>query len=184
MTGIKEKEEKMPVYLNAITDFSELEDCESVLIIPCRFCPAASMAVKNNTPYFEFLKNFLTTESYEKYLRGIQSCLTGKGVKCDIFRSYLPHQFVVCMWSSKRRKKLMKLADRYESLLVIGCEAAADTIYDSVKSTSCKVYQGIRTEGIMSIKPVFELPFNISLELNNVTPLIHQASESSPWISL
>jgi hypothetical protein len=184
MTGIKEKEEKMPVYLNAITDFSELEDCESVLIIPCRFCPAASMAVKNNTPYFEFLKNFLTTESYEQYLREIQSGLTDKGVKCDLFHSYMPHQFVVCMWSTKRRKKLLKHAEKYEALLVIGCEAAVDTVYSSVKSTSCRIYHGMRTEGIMSIKPIFELPCNISLELNNVTPLIHQAPDSNPWISL
>ena len=71
----------MPVYLNTINDFSELEAFKSVLIVPCRFCPAASMAVRSNTPYFEFLKNFLTTESYEQYLREIQSGLTDKGKK-------------------------------------------------------------------------------------------------------
>ena len=47
----------MPVYLKHINDFSELERVESVLIVPCRFCPAASMAVRKNAPYFEVLKN-------------------------------------------------------------------------------------------------------------------------------
>ena len=174
----------MPVYLNSVDDFSELENFESVLIVPCRFCPAASMAVKSNTPYIEFFRNFLTTESYEQYLKGIQSSLVDKGVKCDLFQSYMPHQFVVCMWSTRRRKKLLKYASNYEALVVIGCEAAVDTIHDSVKSIPCKIFQGMRTEGIMSIKPAFNMPGNISLELNNVTPLIHKAAESNPWISL
>lgn len=174
----------MPVYLNVISDFSELERYESVLIVPCRFCPAASLAVRKNSPYFEFFKKFMKTESYEQYLEEIQSNLEEKGVKSDIFRSYLPHQFVVCMWTTRRRKKLLKYADKYEALLVIGCEAAVDTIFDSVKSTSCKVFHGMRTEGIMSIKPIFHLPCNISLELNNITPLLHKATESAPWISL
>lgn len=174
----------MPVYLNTVSDFSELENFESVLIIPCRFCPAASMAVRNNTPYFEFFKNFLATEAYERYLKEIQSNLVNKGLKCDVFHSYLPHQFVVCMWSTRRRKKLLQHASEYDALVVIGCEAAVDTIHDSVKSASCKVFQGMRTEGIMSIKPVFQIPCNISLELNNVIPLVHQASEPNPWVSL
>jgi hypothetical protein len=88
------------------------------------------------------------------------------------------------MWSTKRRKKLLKHASNYEALVVIGCEAAVDTIHDSVKSIPCKLFQGMRTEGIMSIKPEFSLPGSISLKLNNVTPLIHKATESTPWISL
>ena len=100
------------------------------------------------------------------------------------FKSRWLHQFVVCMWTSRRRKKLLKRACEYEALVVLGCEAAADTIHDAVKSTSCKVFQGMRAEGIMSIKPLFYMPCNISLELNNVTPLVHKVKHSVPWVSL
>lgn len=71
----------MPVLLNEINELSELEKFESVLIVPCRFCPAASSAVKKNTPYFEFFKKFLTTASYEEYIKKVQSKLGRKGVK-------------------------------------------------------------------------------------------------------
>lgn len=174
----------MPVYLKDITEFTELESFKSVLIIPCRFCPAASMAVRTNRPYFEFLRKFLRTDSYEKLIETIKSNLTEKGIEADVFRSYWPHQFVVCMWTRRRRKKLLKRAGKYEALLVMGCEAALDTIHDAVKSISCKVFQGMRNEGIMSIQPLFHLPCNISLELNNVTPLVHQAKHSVPWVSI
>ena len=100
------------------------------------------------------------------------------------FKSRWLHQFVVCMWTSRRRKKLLKRARKYEALVVLGCEAAADTIHDAVKSTSCKVFQGMRTEGIMSIKPLFQMPCHMPLELNKVTPLVHQAKQSVPWSSL
>lgn len=174
----------MPVYLKTIDDYEQLERFKSVLIVPCRFCPAASMAIETNRPYFQFLQRFLKTAPYEELIDSIKAKLERKGVKTDVFRSKWLHQFVVCMWTSGRRKKLLNLARNYEALVVLGCEAALDTVYDSVKSSSCAVFQGMRTQGIMGIKPRFELPCNISLELINITPLCHQNPGSAPWISL
>jgi len=104
----------MPLYLKDINRFPELERFTSVLIIPCRFCPAASMAVRTNQPYFEFLRRFLKTASYEELIETMKSNLAKKGIKTDVFRSYLPHQFVICMWTMGRRKKLLKRARNYE----------------------------------------------------------------------
>ena len=174
----------MPVYLKDISDFSELERFKSVLIVPCRFCPAASFAVRRNEPYFEFLRKFLHTASYEKYINKIRSGLEKKGVRTGVFKSHWPHQFVVCMWTSRRREKLMKQAIKYDALVVMGCEAAVQTVYDSVKSTACKVFQGMRTEGIMSIKPLFQFPCNILLQLNSVTPVLHQEKNPESWVRL
>ena len=101
-----------------------------------------------------------------------------------MFRSYLPHQFVVCLWTSRRREKLLKRARNYDALMVMGCEAALDTVCDAVKSTDCKVFQAMRSEGMMSILPRFQKPCNISLELNRITPLIHDSSKEVPWARL
>ena len=174
----------MPVYLKDINEFPELERFKSVLIVPCRFCPAASMAVRRNKPYFKLFRRFLKTASYEQLIETIKSNLEKKGVKTDVFKSKLLHQFVVCMWTSRRRKKLLERASKYEALVVMGCEAAVQTIHDSVKSTSCKVFQGMRSEGIMTVKPSFNLPCNISLELDNIIPLVHQNENYVPWVSL
>lgn len=174
----------MPVYLKDIDEFQELEKSKSVLIVPCRFCPAASFAARKKEPYFEFLTNFLKTASYEQYIKSVRFNLVKKGIRADVFKSRLPHQFVVCMWTSRRRKKLMQRAMNYEALVVMGCESAVQTISDSVRSTSCKVFMGMRSEGIMSIKPGFQFPCNISLQLNSITPLLHQESAADPWVRL
>jgi hypothetical protein len=174
----------MPVYLEDISEFPELEKYESVLLVPCRFCPAASLAVSRNKSYFEFFHSFLKTAPYEQLIETIKSNLEKKGVKIDVFKSKWLHQFVVCMWTSRRRKKLFERASKYEALVVLGCEAAVQTIHDSVKSTSCKVFQGMRSEGIMTVKPSFHLPGNISLELDKIIPLVHQNNNSVPWVSL
>jgi len=150
----------MPVYLKDIEEFPELERFKSVLIIPCRFCPAASMAVRTKRPYFESLRRFLKTASYEELIKTIKSNLEKKGVKTDVFNSRWLHQFVVCMWTIRRRKKLLKRAKEYDALVVLGCEAAVDTVHDAVKSASCKVFQGMRSEGIMSIQPRLHMPGN------------------------
>ena len=174
----------MPVYLKDIDEFQKLEKFESILIVPCRFCPAASMAVRKNEPYVEFFKKFLRTASYEEYIETARSDLEKNGGRVDVFKSHWPHQFVVCMWTSRRRKKLMKRAMKYDALVVMGCEAAAETVFDSVKSTSCKVFQGMRTEGIMSIKPLFRRPGNIWLQLNSVTPILHPENNPDSWVRL
>jgi len=174
----------MPVYLKDIHDFQQLEQFESVLIVPCRFCPAASLAVRNNEPYFEFFRHLLQTDAYERYIELMKSDLENKGVKVDVFRSRVPHQFVVCMWTRRRRKQLMKRAKNYDALVVLGCEAAVQTILDSVDDASFQVVQGMRTEGIMSILPRFKWPDKITLQLNSITPLLHQKQGSEPWAHL
>lgn len=174
----------MPVLLKDVKDLSGLDVFKSVLIVPCRFCPAASMAVRRNKPYFEFFSNCLKTTSYEELIDDIKLKLESMGIKTDIFRSKIIHQFVVCMWTAKRRKKLLKHAENYEAIMVLGCEAAVQTVYDSVKSADCKVFQGMRSEGIMTVNPSFQIPGNISLELGKLIPLVHQREEPVPWSSL
>jgi hypothetical protein len=171
----------MPVYLQAKSEFPELKKHKSVLIVPCRFCPAASLAVIKDRPYFEFFKKFLKTDSYERYIKAIKANLESMGIRTGVFKSTLLHQFVVCMWTQARRQKLSKLAAGYEALLVLGCETAVQTIYDAVQNTPCKVYQGMRPEGIMTVLPRFELPANIRLDLHDVIPLVHPQVEALPW---
>ena len=43
---------------------------------------------------------------------------------------------------------------------------------------------GMRTEGIMSIKPLYQFPCNISLQLNSITPIIHQEKNPDAWVRL
>jgi hypothetical protein len=174
----------MPVYLKEIHDFRQLEQFQSVLIVPCRFCPAASLALRNNEPYFEFFRHLLQTDAYEKYIETMKSELEKKGVKANVFRSRVPHQFVVCMWTRRRRKQLMRHAKKYDAVVVLGCEAAVQTILDSVESPSFQVVQGMRTEGIMSILPRFQWPDSITLQLNSITPLLHQKQSSDSWMHL
>jgi hypothetical protein len=174
----------MPVYLNEIDDFSKLGNYKSVLIVPCRFCPAASLAVSKKAPYFQPLKNLLKTPSYEQYLDTVQTKLEKRGIQTDVFKSYLPHQFVVCMWTGRRRKKLRKVARNYDAVLVMGCEAALDTVQDAIDASFSRVFQGMRTEGIMSIKPLLQAPCNVSLELNRITPLLHDGNNDEAWVRL
>jgi len=167
----------MPFYLQEIEGIPELDDFKSVLIIPCRFCPAASLAVSKNESYIQFFRRFLKTASFERYIKTIKSNLETKGVKTDIFKSHLLHQFVLCGWTSKRRQKMLERVNKYEAVLVLGCEGAVKTVRDTIKSTSCQVIQGMKTIGLMSVKPSFRLPCNISLKLDSVTPILYQENQ-------
>lgn len=159
----------MPFILKTIDDTSAYEQFKSVLIIPCRFCPAASAAVKNNEPYLQPLRRLFKTRPYEKFIATLKSRLEAKGVKTRVFRSRWIHQFVLCMWTERRRKALKKLSDKYDLMVVLGCEAAVQTVQDAVGPNSCKIIQGVETEGIMSIQPRFNLPCDLSLELESVS---------------
>lgn len=160
----------MPFYVDEKDIGPEIDGLESALVVPCRFCPAASMAVKSSEAYIEFPRRSLKTPSYEQLIKKMKSDLERRGIKTDVFRSNFIHQFVLCMWTSSRRKKLLERARDYQVLVVMGCEAAVDTVRDAVESSGCRVIQGMKTEGVMSIQPRFSLPATIRLDLQGVSP--------------
>ncbi len=169
----------MPIYLDETEILSEVLGLESVLIVPCRFCPAASLAVKSNEPYIEFHHRLLQTAAYERFIKRMKDSLESRGIWTDIFESHLLHQFVLCMWTPKRRNKLHEFAKKYDAMVVLGCESALQTVRDSVKSTGCHVVKGMKSEGVMSLKPTFQLPCKIWLELESITEIPQQ--ERQTW---
>lgn len=160
----------MPFYVNEHDVVPEVGDLDSALIVPCRFCPAASAAVRNDELYLDFPRNALTTPSYERLIRRVKSNLEDRGLRVDVFESHLVHQFVLCMWTSHRRSKLARVAADYDAVVVMGCEAAVDTVRDAIGPSRCRVVQGVKTEGVMSILPRFGFPATVRLELQGVTP--------------
>lgn len=162
----------MPFYLEEIDFVSELSGCNSVLIVPCRFCPAASAAVKNDEPYIEFFRRLFKTASYERQIDSMQSRLEKEGIKTRVFRSNFFHQFVLCMWTERRRRKLLKEATQHEAVVVMGCDAAFEVVAEALKSTDCQVIHGMRTEGIMNVIPEFRLPGNILLKRGGITRVL------------
>ncbi len=75
------REVEVPVYLKEVSSFAALERFKSVLIVPCRFCPAASMAVSTNRPYFEVLRQSLKTAPYEEFIAALKSNLRKRALK-------------------------------------------------------------------------------------------------------
>jgi len=148
----------------------EVEGLQSVLIVPCRFCPAASAAVRSDEPYINVTRHLLKTEAYERLIAKTKSDLENQGLRTDVFKSHLVHQFVLCMWTARRRKRLADVAKSYDALVVIGCEAAVDTLRDAVDSSACQVIQGVKTEGLMSIQPRFSFTGTVRLELQGISP--------------
>jgi len=161
----------MPFYLKESDILPQVAGLKSVLIVPCRFCPAASLAVREKKPYVELFRKFLRTEAYESSIQALKLRLEDQGIQTAVFDSKLPHQFVLCMWMSGRRTELSKRAAEFDAVVVLGCEAAVETVRAALSSTNCRVIGGMENEGIMNVLPTVSFPFNISLELHGVTSL-------------
>jgi len=167
----------MPIHFNDLDVVSEVTGLNSALIVPCNMCPAVTVAVREEKPFIQFFRSFLKSVPFEKYMGTLQSRLREKGVNTKVFKSYIPHQWFLCMWTSGRRKKLEKYAKQYEAVIVLGCDSATETVRDSVKSTECKVIEGMEVAGIMNAKLRFHLPCNVSFEDCKITPISQQKKE-------
>ena len=161
----------MPFYLKESEFLPELDGLHSVLIVPCRFCPAASQAVREEKPYIEFFRRLLKTEAYESFITTLRRRLDERGIMNAVFESKLLHQFVACMWTSERRKELARTAAEFDSVLVLGCDAMVEAVTESLESAGCRVIQGMEIEGLMNVLPTISFPLNIHLELKGVTPV-------------
>ena len=161
----------MPIHFNDLDVISEVAGLSSALIVPCNMCPAATVAVREKKPFMQFFRSLLKSLPFEQYVRELQSRLKEQGVSTKIFRSNLYHQWFMCMWTSAQRKKLQSAAKQYEAMIVLGCDSATETVRDSVKSTNCKVIEGMEVAGIMNATLRFHLPCNVSFEDCKIIPI-------------
>jgi len=159
----------MPFYLKESDALAQVDGARSVLIVPCRFCPAASAAVRARKPYLEPFRRLLKTEAYESRIEALKRDLREKGIRGEVFESRLLHQFVACMWTSARRRELAKRAARFEAVLVLGCDAMVEAVREAVGSGGCRVIQGMEIEGLMNVLPTVSFPLNVTLELQSVS---------------
>ena len=167
----------MPIHLKDLDVVSEVAGLSSVLIVPCNMCAAVTVAVREKKPFIQFFRSFLKSIPFEQHIRALQSRLREKGVNTKVFKSNLPHQWFLCMWTSGRHKKLQKYAKQHEAVIVLGCDSATETVRNSVKSTDCKVIEGMEVTGIMNAKLRFHFPGNVSFEDCKIIPISPQKKE-------
>lgn len=161
----------MPFYLKEADIIPQVAGLRSVLIVPCWFCPAASLAVREKMPYIELFRRFLRTQAYERFIKGVKRRLEGEGIRTAVFDSNMPHQYAACMWTAKRRSALAKRAAAFEGVVVLGCDATSQLVRKAIEPAGCRVIQGMEIEGLMSIVPTVRFPFNVSIELQSLTPV-------------
>lgn len=159
----------MPFLLKDRDLSQDLAKVHSALIVPCRFCPAASLAVRTKTAYMKLARG-VRTPPYESYVRALRSRLELQGIRTAVFDSRLPHHFVMCMWPSGRRKALARRAAGHEAMIVLGCDAAVETARSC--ANGCRVVPGMAVEGIMNVVPRLRSPFDIHLDVHSVTRVL------------
>jgi len=170
----------MPLHFEDLDVLSEAKGSKSALIVPCNMCPAATVADRENKPFLRIFKDFLKSAPFEKYISTLQNRLREQGVRSKVFKSHLPHQWFLCMWTAARQRKLQKHARRYDTVIVLGCESATRTVRDSIGSTNCKLIEGMETTGIMNTKLSLQLPCDICFKDSKVVPFSSSENEVQP----
>jgi len=167
----------MPIHFNDLDVVSEVAGLSSALIVPCKMCPAVTVAVRERKPFMQLFRSFLKSAPFEKYLKALQYRLRENGVNTTVFKSIPYHQWFMCMWTSGKRKKLQKCAEQYDAVIVLGCESATETVRDVVKSDDCKVIEGMEATGIMNAELRFHLTGNVSFENCKTVPISQQKNK-------
>jgi len=161
----------MPIHFEDLDVVSELDGVSSALIVPCNVCPAVTVAVREHRPFMQLFRSLFKSPPFEEYIEALQSRLADKGVKTQVFRSRLYHQWFLCMWTAGQRKKLRKSAKEHDAVVVLGCDSATETVRDAIDSADCKVIEGMGVTGIMNAQLRFHRPGNICFEKCRIVPI-------------
>ena len=170
----------MPIHFNDRDVISEVAGLSSALIVPCYMCPAVTVSVREEKPFIQLFKSLLKSAPYEQYITTLRSQLEDHGVKTKVFKSAPSHEWFMCMWTSGKRKKLQRLAEKYDAVIVLGCDSATETVREAVKSTGCKVIEGMEVAGIMNAQIRLHLPGNVSFDNCKIVPISQQNSGDTP----
>lgn len=160
----------MPFYLREREVVDEVSGDESVLIVVCRFCPAASMAARYGLPYLEPMRRGLTTRCFEEHVADLRSRLGRQGCRTTVLRGHL-RNFVVCMWSAGQKRKLRRLAAEHDAVVVMGCKGALESVTRILGSLPCRIIPGMEDEAVLSVTPRLGFPLRITLDCFHLTPV-------------
>lgn len=154
----------MPLHFEDLDVFDGLEGSRSALIVPCRMCPAITIAVKENKPFLQFFRSPFKSRPFEQYLEALKARLWKRGLIAEIFGYKLYHHWFMCMWTGGIRRKLLKTARNHDAVIVLGCSSAVETVRETVEPVGCKVLEGMESTGIMNARLSFSLPADISFK--------------------
>ena len=160
----------MPIHFEDQDIASEAAGLRSALIVPCNLCPAVTVATRQKRPFMRFLRSPVKSRPFEEHLEMMQSRLDEMGVKSRVFRSNIYHQWFMCMWTERRRKKLASEAKDYDAVIVLGCDSATETVREVV-SPDVMVIEGMKMTGIMNGRLSFRLPDQLVFEGCKVVPI-------------
>lgn len=165
----------MPIHLHDLDVVSQAAGVDSALIVPCNLCPAVTVAVNQKQPFMKLFRSVLKSAPFERYIKDLQSRLSDSGVTTKVFKSNIYHQWFLCMWTDRRRRKLQKQAKQYDAVIVLGCDTANETVRDAVEPTGARVIEGMQVAGLMNAKLSFQLPANISFKDCRIIPISQEA---------
>ena len=134
----------MPIHFTDVDVVSKVDEGTSALIVPCTMCPAVTVAVRKGRPFLQLLRSLFKSPPFEEYIASLQARLADKGVRTEVFKSRLHHQWFLCMWTAGRREKLRKHASRHDALIVLGCDSATETVREAAEASNCKVFEGMK----------------------------------------
>jgi len=169
----------MPLHLEPQDVSSDLEPFRSVLIVWCPICPPMSLAMEHDSPFIELFKSGFKTGAFEDYIHSIRKPLEQRGVRTSVYALYAPTP-MMCIWTKGQRSRLLKRAREYKAVLVLGCDSAAYTVRETLKSTDCQVIQGMKVVGGTNATLRVRFPLTISLDNHRVlkteTPRQHMTN--------
>jgi hypothetical protein len=165
----------MPIHLHDLDVVSQAAGVNSALIVPCNLCPAVTVAVNQKQPFMKLFRSLLKSAPFEQYIKDLQSRLSESGVTTKVFKSTIYHQWFLCMWTDRRRRKLQKQAEQYDAVIVLGCDTANETVRDAVQPTGARVIEGMQVAGLMNAKLSLQLPANISFKDCRIIPISQEA---------
>ena len=165
----------MPIHLHDLDVVSQAAGVNSALIVPCNLCPAVTVAVNQKQPFMKLFRSVLKSAPFERYIKDLQSRLSDSGVTTKVFKSNIYHQWFLCMWTDRRRRKLQKQAKQYDAVIVLGCDTANETVRDAVEPTGARVIEGMQVAGLMNAKLSLQLPANISFKDCRIIPISQEA---------
>jgi hypothetical protein len=134
-------------------------------------CPAVTVAVDQEQPFLRLFRSWVKSAPFDQYIKDLQSRLGENGVRTEVFKSPIYHQWFLCMWTRGRRKKLQKRARGHDAVIVLGCDTANETVRDAVRPTGARVIEGMEFAGLMNAKLRFRLPGHVSFEECKIIPI-------------
>jgi len=120
------------------------------------------LSVEKKEPYFSISRLLRKKDFFSEFIATRREALEREKIHTDCFKTPFLSA-MMCLWPENLRIQLMRQAEHFDAVAVIGCQSAVRTVTAATSALNVRIVPMMEEHGVANFKAEIHFPFTMEL---------------------